>query len=108
MRRIASRSRSWKRWDYFDASYVDGIPESFPIDQSQHSLFGASKLAADILVQEYGRYFSMPTCCLRGGCVTGPKHCGVESHGFLSYLVKCNLEAREYKVFGYKRQTGAR
>jgi CDP-paratose 2-epimerase len=90
------------RWDYLDASYVNGIPESFPIDQSQHSLFGASKLAADILVQEYGRYFGMPTCCLRGGCTTGPNHCGVESHGFLSYLVKCNLEGREYKIFGYK------
>ena len=90
------------RWDYLDANYVEGVPESFPIDQSQHSLFGASKLAADIMVQEYGRYFKMPTCCLRGGCVTGPYHSGVESHGFLSYLVKCNLENREYKILGYK------
>jgi len=65
-------------------------------------LFGASKLAADIMVQEYGRYFGMPTCCLRGGCVTGPNHSGVELHGFLSYLVKCNLEEREYRVYGYK------
>jgi CDP-paratose 2-epimerase len=90
------------RWDYADAEFAEGIPESFPIDQSKHSLFGASKVAADVLVQEYGRYFGMPTCCLRGGCLTGPNHSGVELHGFLSYLVKCNLEGREYKVFGYK------
>ncbi len=72
------------------------------IDQSTHSLFGASKVAADIMVQEYGHYFGMPTCCLRGGCLTGPNHSGVELHGFLSYLIKCNLEGREYKVYGYK------
>jgi CDP-paratose 2-epimerase len=90
------------RWDYADPTYVNGIPESFSIDQSKHSLFGASKVAADIMVQEYGRYFNMPTCCLRGGCLTGPNHSGVELHGFLSYLVKCNLEEREYTVFGYK------
>jgi CDP-paratose 2-epimerase len=90
------------RWDYDDPEFVWGIPESFPIDQSLHSLFGASKVAADILVQEYGRYFRIPTCCLRGGCLTGPNHSGVELHGFLSYLVKCNLEKRVYKVFGYK------
>jgi CDP-paratose 2-epimerase len=90
------------RWDYADAAYEQGIAENFPIDQSKHSLFGASKLAADIMVQEYGRYFNMPTCCLRGGCLTGPNHSGVELHGFLSYLIKCNLEGREYKVFGYK------
>lgn len=89
------------RWDYNDPAYAHGIPEDFPIDQSKHSLFGASKLAADILVQEYGRYFGMPTCCLRGGCLTGPNHSGVELHGFLSYLVKCNLEGKEYKIFGY-------
>jgi CDP-paratose 2-epimerase len=59
-------------------------------------------VAGDIMVQEYGRYFGMPTCCLRGGCLTGPNHAGVELHGFLSYLVKCNVQAREYKVFGYK------
>ena len=70
--------------------------------RSKHSLFGASKVAADVMVQEYGRYFGMPTCCLRGGCLTGPNHCGVELHGFLSYLVQCNLEGREYTVFGYK------
>ena len=80
----------------------DGIPETFTIDQSKHSLFGASKVAGDVMVQEYGRYFGLPTCCLRGGCLTGPNHTGVELHGFLSYLVKCNLEGREYKVFGYK------
>lgn len=90
------------RWDYDDAEFHDGIPESFSIDQSKHSLFGASKLAADIMVQEYGKYFGMPTCCLRGGCLTGPNHSGVQLHGFLSYLVKCNLEHREYTIFGYK------
>jgi CDP-paratose 2-epimerase len=90
------------RWDYDDEYYVNGIPESFTIDQSKHSLFGASKVAADVMVQEYGRYFNIPTCCLRGGCLTGPNHSGVELHGFLSYLVKCNLEGKEYKVFGYK------
>ena len=90
------------RWDYADPEFANGIPESFSIDQSKHSLFGASKVAADVMVQEYGRYFNMPTCCLRGGCLTGPNHSGVELHGFLSYLVKCNLEGREYKVFGYQ------
>jgi CDP-paratose 2-epimerase len=90
------------RWDYADESFAHGIPESLRIDQSKHSLFGASKVAADVMVQEYGRYFGMPTCCLRGGCLTGPSHSGVELHGFLSYLVKCNLENRCYTVFGYK------
>lgn len=90
------------RWDYGDPDYADGIPETFPIDQSKHSLFGASKVAADVMVQEYGRYFGLRTCCLRGGCLTGPNHSGVELHGFLSYLVRCNLEGRTYKVFGYK------
>ena len=91
-----------KRWDYNDPKFKDGIPESFSIDQCKHSLFGASKVAADIMVQEYGRYFQMPTCCLRGGCLTGPSHSGVELHGFLSYLVKCNIESKSYKIFGYK------
>lgn len=90
------------RWDYDDSAYENGIAETFSIDQSKHSLFGASKVAADVMVQEYGRYFNMPTCCLRGGCLTGPNHSGVELHGFLSYLVKCNLEGKEYTVFGYK------
>jgi CDP-paratose 2-epimerase len=89
------------RWEYDDPRYANGIPETFGVDQSLHSLFGASKLSADITVQEYGRYFNMPTCCLRGGCITGPRHSGVELHGFLSYLIKCNLEGRLYKVFGY-------
>jgi len=90
------------RYDYAAPVYRNGIPEDFSIDQSKHSLFGASKVAGDIMVQEYGRYFNMPTCCLRGGCLTGPNHSGVELHGFLSFLIKCNLEGREYKVFGYK------
>ena len=89
-------------WDFDDVEFEDGIKESFTIDQSKHSLFGASKVAADIMVQEYGRYFNMPTCCLRGGCLTGPNHSGVELHGFLSYLIKCNLEEKQYTVFGYK------
>jgi CDP-paratose 2-epimerase len=90
------------RWDYAEPRYADGIDESFRIDQSKHSLFGASKVAADIMAQEYGRYFGMPVCCLRGGCLTGPNHSGVELHGFLSYLVRCNLEGRTYRIFGYK------
>lgn len=90
------------RWEYADPAFQEGIPETFTIDQSKHSLFGASKVAADVMVQEYGRYFEMNTCCLRGGCLTGPNHSGVELHGFLSYLIKCNLEGREYTVYGYK------
>jgi len=90
------------RWDYADPAFEHGIAEDFSIDQSKHSIFGVSKLAGDVMVQEYGRYFGMPTCCLRGGCLTGPNHSGVELHGFLSYLIKCNVEEREYKVFGYK------
>ncbi|WP_158993205.1 NAD-dependent epimerase/dehydratase family protein [Mucilaginibacter sp. L196] len=90
------------RWDYDDPIYAEGINEEFSIDQSKHSLFGASKVAADVMVQEYGRYFGIPTCCLRGGCLTGPNHSGVELHGFLSYLVKCNIEGKNYNVFGYK------
>jgi CDP-paratose 2-epimerase len=91
-----------KRWDYADSMFINGIPETFRIDQSKHSLFGASKVAADVMVQEYGRYFGMKTCCLRGGCLTGPSHSGVELHGFLSYLVKVNLEEGLYNIFGYK------
>jgi CDP-paratose 2-epimerase len=90
------------RWDYDDPEYANGIAETFPIDQSTHSLFGASKVAGDVMVQEYGRYFGMRTCCLRGGCLTGPNHSGAQLHGFLSYLVKCNVEGRPYRVFGYK------
>jgi CDP-paratose 2-epimerase len=90
------------RWDYAAPEYYHGIREDFRIDYSQHSLFGASKLAGDIMVQEYGRYFDMPTCCLRCGCLTGPFHSGVEMHGFLSYLIKCNAEGKLYTIFGYK------
>jgi CDP-paratose 2-epimerase len=90
------------RWDYDNDKYINGINENFSIDQSKHSLFGASKVAADIMVQEYGKYFGMPTCALRGGCLTGPNHSGVELHGFLSYLIKCNLEQKKYFIYGYK------
>jgi CDP-paratose 2-epimerase len=90
------------RWDYADKTFENGIPETLRIDQTTHSLFGASKVSADISVQEYGRYFGMQTVCLRGGCLTGPNHSGVELHGFLSFLIKCNLEEKEYTVFGYK------
>lgn len=91
-----------KRWEYSDPKYQKGIPETFRIDRSKHSLFGASKVAADIMVQEYGRYFGMKTCCLRGGCLTGPNHSGVELHGFLSYLVKVNMDDGIYRIYGYK------
>jgi CDP-paratose 2-epimerase len=90
------------RWDYMDDVYKNGISESFTIDQSKHSLFGSSKVSADISVQEYGRYFGMPTTVLRGGCLTGPSHSGVELHGFLSYLIKCNIQGKKYTIFGYK------
>ncbi len=90
------------RYDFADPAQAHGIAENFPVDQSMHSLFGASKLAGDIMAQEYGRYFGMPTCVLRGGCLTGPNHSGVALHGFLSYLVKCNLEHREYRILGFK------
>ena len=90
------------RWEYADKTYLRGISETFRIDQSKHSLFGASKVAGDVMVQEYGRYFGMPSCVLRGGCLTGPNHTAVELHGFLSYLIKCNLEEKPYHVFGYK------
>ena len=90
------------RYEYADLEYTNGIKESFSIDNSTHSIFGASKVAADIMVQEYGRYFSIPTMCLRGGCLTGENHSGVELHGFLNYLVKCNAQETKYNVFGYK------
>ena len=79
-----------------------GIDETMSIDHSLHSLFGASKLAADVTVQEYGRYFGMKTACFRGGCLTGPGHSGTELHGFLAYLAKCALSGKPYTVFGYK------
>ncbi len=92
------------RWEIDSAhGYFEyGIDEDMSIDQSKHSLFGASKVAADILVQEYGRYFDMKTACFRGGCLTGPAHAGAELHGFLSYLMKCVATERPYRVFGYK------
>lgn len=90
------------RWEYADPAFKGGIAEDCSIDQNKHSLFGASKVAADVLTQEYGRYFGMKTCCLRGGCLTGQNHSGVELHGFLSYLIKCNVEGKLYRVYGYK------
>ena len=81
--------------------FEPGIDESMSIDQTKHSLFGASKVAADILVQEYGRYFGMKTVCFRGGCLTGPAHAGTELHGFLAYLMKCIVTGKPYRVFGY-------
>lgn len=90
------------RYDYEPAKFKTGIPESFTIDQSKHSLFGASKVAADVMTQEYGRYFGMPTACFRGGCLTGPRHSGVELHGFLNYFVKVAVEGSQYTIFGYK------
>ncbi len=92
------------RWelDTSHAYYKCGIDESMSIDQSKHSLFGASKVAADILVQEYGKYFDMHTAVFRGGCLTGPNHSGTKLHGFLSYLMKCALSGEHYTVFGYK------
>lgn len=92
------------RWE-LDPGHVyaeHGIDETMSIDQCKHSLFGASKVAADVLVQEYGRYFNMNTACFRGGCLTGPTHCGAELHGFLAYLMKCAISAKEYRIFGYK------
>ncbi len=82
--------------------YYPGIDESMSIDQTKHSLFGVSKAAADLLVQEYGRYFGMKTVCFRGGCLTGPAHAGTELHGFLAYLMKCTVHGQPYRVFGYK------
>jgi CDP-paratose 2-epimerase len=90
------------RWDYSDPAFEQGIPEDFPIDQSLHSVFGASKLAGDILAQEYGRYFGLKTGIFRGGCMTGPYHAGVELHGFLNYLVLVALRQGPYTVYGYK------
>ena len=91
------------RWEIEEGHrYQEGIDESMSIDQCKHSIFGASKVAADVMVQEYGRYFDMMTACFRGGCLTGPAHAGAELHGFLSYLMKCTVEGKPYRVFGYK------
>jgi CDP-paratose 2-epimerase len=91
-----------RRWDYADKALYNGIDENMRIDRTKHSLFGASKAAADIITQEYGLYFNMPTVCFRGGCLTGPNHSGVELHGFLSYLVKVAVRSMPYTIFGYK------
>jgi CDP-paratose 2-epimerase len=91
------------RWELpEDHEWFEGIPVEMPIDRSTHSVFGASKLAADVMVQEYGRYFEMPTVCFRGGCLTGPQHAGVQLHGFLAYLMRCTVTGSPYTVFGYK------
>ncbi len=82
--------------------YEQGVPEDMSIDASLHSVFGASKVAADVMVQEYGRYFGMLTACFRGGTLTGPAHSATELHGFLGYLMRCNMQRRTYRVFGYK------
>jgi len=91
-----------RRWDYARAEDFNGITEQMRIDRSKHSLFGASKVAADVMTQEYGRYFGMKTHNLRGSCLTGPHHSAIELHGFLSYLVKVQLLSRTYRIFGYK------
>src|SRR5215213_1602336 len=90
------------RWEYADPAHAHGIDETCSIDHSLHSLFGASKVAADVLVQEYGRYFQMPTVCLRAGCLTGPHHSGAEMHGFLAYLARAVREGRTYRIYGYQ------
>jgi CDP-paratose 2-epimerase len=92
------------RWELSETHpyYAYGIDESMSIDQTKHSLFGASKVAADVMVQEYGRYFGMKTGVFRGGCLTGPAHAGAELHGFLSYLMKCTVTGKPYRVFGYQ------
>jgi len=92
------------RWEIDESHpfFKEGIDESMSIDNCKHSLFGASKVAADVAVQEYGRYFGMKTACFRGGCLTGPNHSGTQLHGFLSYLMKCAITGDQYTVFGYK------
>ena len=91
------------RWELpADHPYADGIPTAMSLDRSTHSIFGASKVAADVMVQEYGRYFGMPTVCFRGGCLTGPQHAGAQLHGFLAYLMRCTVSGTPYTVFGHK------
>jgi CDP-paratose 2-epimerase len=94
------------RWDLEPTHEyaTNGIPETMSVDGTMHSLFGASKLAADVLVQEYGRYFGMNTACFRGGCLTGPNHSGTQLHGFLAYLMKCAVTRNRYNIFGYKKK----
>jgi len=93
---------SEKRYDFYNPEYIDGIPETFSVDNCMHSLFGASKLAADIMCQEYGKYFDMNVGIFRGGCLTGPQHKAVELHGFLTYIVNCAVVGKKYNIFGYK------
>lgn len=92
------------RWEISEGHpyAAEGIDERMSIDHTKHSLFGASKVAADVMVQEYGRYFGMNTVCFRGGCLTGPRHAGTQLHGFLSYLMKCAMTGAPYTIFGYK------
>jgi CDP-paratose 2-epimerase len=90
------------RFDYARPEDHDGIDETMRMDQSKHSVFGANKAAADLMVQEYGRYFGMKTACFRGGCLTGAAHAAAELHGFLAYIVRCVREARPYRIIGYK------
>ncbi len=90
------------RWEYADPQDYNGVSEEMSIDQSMHSLFGASKVAADVIAQEYGRYFGLNTCIFRGGCLTGSSHSGAEKHGFLNYLFRTAAEGRKYTIFGYK------
>lgn len=90
------------RYDYADPKFHEGIDETCRVDACLHSLFGASKLAADVMVQEYGRYFDIPTVCFRGGCLTGPNHSGAELHGFLAYIARAIHEGRKYSIYGYK------
>jgi CDP-paratose 2-epimerase len=100
---LVERETRWEIAD--DHPYAaHGIPETMSIDQTVHSLFGASKVAADVLVQEYGRYFGMKTACFRGGCLTGPNHSGTQLHGFLAYLMKCAVTQMPYTIFGYKKK----
>ena len=91
-----------RRYDYAAPEDHEGIDEACRIDACLHSLFGASKVAADIMVQEYGRYFNIPTVCVRAGCITGPNHSGAELHGFLAYMARAIKEGRTYRIFGYK------
>ena len=90
------------RYEILDDKFKNGFDEKLTVDQSTHSLFGSSKLSADIYVQEYGKYFNLKTGIFRGGCLTGPQHSGAQLHGFLSYLIKCNLLKKKYSIFGYK------
>lgn len=91
------------RWEIDPThAFASGIPETMSIDNSKHSLFGASKVAADILVQEYGKYFGLRTAAFRGGCLTGPRHSGTQLHGFLSYLMRCVATGKQYTIYGYK------